>query len=185
MSEQTTKTQPRTFSEMLRAEIRGTQDEDAARSELALAKVEQAVELRQEAEMHGALGGLASIDNRLPYPFVQVGVGGIVGLLVGELIDGFAAPKVGGRVNMGNVIVKGIAVLGAAGPARRFLGNTGAMAFGAVLTVQVLTDILPVTEWAASLKKMLPKGSLGQTTMRQPHPGTPTSRDKIATWFGQ
>ena len=176
---------PKTFSEMLRAEIRDTQAGEDVAPELALTKVEQAVELEQDVEMHAMLGGLASIDNKLPYPFVQVGIGGVGGLLVGELIDGFATPKVGGKVNFANVLFKGIWVLVAAGPGRKFLGNTGTMAFGAVLTVQVLADILPVDQWAASLKKMLPKSAMGQTTLRQPHPITPASRDKLGAWFGQ
>lgn len=176
----------KTFSEMLRAELRAAQENPEKTEE----KLDILPAAQDEADMgrQWGLGSIAEpIDKNLPYPLVQVGLGGIAGLLVGELVDGFAMPKVGGRMNFANVIAKGAAVMVAAGPARQFLGNIGAMAFGTVLVVQVAADLLPVSEWATNLKKMLPTGGStgGTAPARQPHPVTPGARDKIGSWFGK
>lgn len=170
-----------TFQEVLRAELLKAHEESNQVQEV-VPVVAPPLQTKMEA---GPLGGLAAIDDKLPFPLVQVGIGGLAGLLVGEMLDGFAAPKQGGKVNIANVISKGIAVMAVVGPGRRWLGTTGAMAFGTVLTVQVLADVLPVSEWAANLKRMLPSGMpKAKAGLAQPFPVTPAGRDKIAGWFG-
>ena len=192
---------PKTFAELLRAEIRAertaAQESSQEKPEGKVIKVpEERTEVlaRQEelpvkTEMGaGMLGGLDSIDHKLPFPFVSVAVGGIGGLLFGEVVDLFAAPKdAAGKTNFINVAVKGAAVLGVASMGRRYLGNTGAMAFGTVLVAQVAADMLPIADWAAKIKGWFPStapAALRQMAQaRQPHPITSSTNDKISNWF--
>jgi len=113
-----------------------------------------ALEVREHAVMRqaGVIGAALTFDEfgGLGIPFGSVLLGGIPGIIVGDVIDGLVSPQgTDGNVNLANVISKaGIAAAGAFF-LPRWIGNRPAMFFAGALVVQVLSDMLPLDRFSA------------------------------------
>jgi hypothetical protein len=123
------------------------------------------------AEMHqGALAPIERPLNALTpnVPAGSVLIGGSIGLLGGELIDGFVSPSNdAGGVNMANVAVKAGAAffLGAFG--NRLLTKQGVLAGVVVLGLQVASDVLPLNEWIAAIVSRVNSIGGGEGALQQ------------------
>lgn len=104
-------------------------------------------------------------------PLGSIAVGVVTGLLLGELIDGFLPPR-GiptvleplGPLNMANVAVKGIAVVGLGMYGGMLMSRTGALIAGGLLIAQLLADVLPLDQWIRNVVNFF-RQLFGQTPL--------------------
>ena len=120
----------------------------------------------EAAEMHASYTGLLEkpLDSLVPkVPLGAIVVGGGLGLIVGDLIDGFVpATNLDGSVNFGNVATKGVVAYIAATMGGKIVSKQAGLAIAVVLGAQVLADVLPIDEWAARLRGVFGGASSGQ-----------------------
>ncbi len=119
-------------------------------------EVFSANDVREHAVMRqaGVVGAALTLDDigGLGIPFGSVLLGGIPGILTGEVIDGFISPtNATGDVSWGNVFSKGLVAAGGAFLLPRWLGDRPAMFFAGVLVVQMISDVLPLDRLSAWL----------------------------------
>lgn len=114
----------------------------------------------EQAALTGIIRQLDTIGG-LDVPFGSVIFGGIPGLVVGELVDGFVSPVAAGGVSWANVLVKtGVAWMGVQF-LPQFIGRNGSLFFAGSLALQAARQILPIDQWVANLVGMFPRGAAG------------------------
>lgn len=151
------------------------------------------------AQMEQGLGSLtAGLDRSIPFdiPLASILVGGLGGLVVGDVIDGFAPPRgADGKLNFVNVGVKALAVAAAFHPrlGRRYFGDKPSMVLGVVLAIGLLGDLLPLDQWVAGVTgavrgalpfKQNPSGLGGNTPARQSPETTSPEMDELKPLLG-
>ena len=105
-------------------------------------------------------------------PVLGIAVGGLVGMTLGQLIDGLFPPTTSGDLGFSvtNVGLKvgAMVALGAFGPGS-FIGSVGTTVAIGLLGVQLLSDILPFDEWIQKVVNFF-KGLLGGVGLGQRGP---------------
>jgi len=121
-----------------------------------------AEQVREHAVMRqaGVVGAALTLDDigGLGIPFGSVLLGGVPGVIAGDVIDGFISPTgPTGDVSWGNVFSKGLVAAGGAYLLPRWLGDRPAMFFAGALVVQMLSDVLPLDRFSAWVVGMFNK----------------------------
>ena len=121
----------------------------------------------------GAGGGLLGVIEQPvnsfwpTLPLGSVVVGGLVGMTLGELIDGFVPPKDAlGKTSMTNVIVKAVGMIGLSMYGSMIMSKTGVVISIGLLGAQLLADLLPVDQWIRNLVNWV-KSLFGQAPVAQ------------------
>ena len=131
----------------------------------------------------------AGLDRSIPFdvPLASIFAGGLGGLVLGDVIDGFAPPRTATRnLNLMNLGIKGIAIAAAFHPrfGKRWLGDRPAMVVGVVLAIGLLGDLLPIDRWVAQLTgqvaRVLPGNQMRQTRQAQSPETTLPEYDTLA-----
>ncbi len=129
-----------------------------------------------------AIGAFATnIDQAAPLniPAGSILVGGLSGIVAGEVIDGLVAPKgADGGVSANNILVKlgAIAVITTQG--KKLMGQKSANFAVAALGVQVVSDFLPIDQWVDKIV-----GFVGKATGTPPAGGGTAAA--VEQWLGQ
>lgn len=103
-----------------------------------------------------AQGLLAPIEKAIPkiggVELGSIGIGGITGLILGEVIDGFVPPDdEEGNTNMANILAKSAGAFIVATQGKRLMSPTAANFAAGILVIQVLRDVLPLDQWIDKL----------------------------------
>lgn len=120
----------------------------------------------------GLLGAIETPINRATRQFnVDVGsvlVGGVSGLVLGEVIDGFVSPQSDtGGVNFANVLAKGIGIAGFTMFGKQLMSPAGVAAGVTILSLQVLADILPLDRLVGNIVGFFQGIGGGNMALRQ------------------
>ncbi len=192
--------------------------EDAAEGSLFERDAEGSIhstDLQQLIARHETAGMEQSITSAVERPLngiipnVKLGsivIGGTIGLITGELVDGFAPTENPDEIPVKNVAIKGGAMVGLAFYGTKFLSREARNSALTVLGLQVAADVLPLDDW---IQKIVDKvrgvtgAATGATTSstvgsgetdaaasqqtilhRQDVPFAPASGDPLAVAFG-
>ena len=154
--------------------------------------------LEQKASMTQLLSPIERAINPLVpnLPLGSLAVGAITGLILGELVDGFVSTdSPTGGTNFANLAVKGGVAIALVTVGSQLMSKQAAMAGAAILTAQILADVLPLDQWIARIRGVFNASQsptaaaaerwLGDVRSRQPDPisGGITGHDIIADIF--
>lgn len=116
-------------------------------------------EAQARLEQTAGMGQLLSPIERAINPLVpnlpvgSLAVGAITGLVLGEVIDGFVSTQTeSGDINFANLIIKGVAAIGLVTVGNQLMSKQATLAGAAILTAQILADVLPLDEWIARIR---------------------------------
>ena len=130
----------------------------------------------QEALEHqqALLGGIASgLDNSLGLnvPWGSIAVGGGLGLITAEIVDGLWPAEANAQGVMRptgiNMVIKAGLAVTATGFAKRWLGAKPAGFFAAVLILDLVSDFLPLDQWAHNVVDTLQRKQSGHLHQQQ------------------
>ncbi len=158
-----------------------------------LTSPEAQARLSQTATMNaGILSPIERAINPLVpnLPIGSLGLGAFLGLISGEFIDGFTpATQPAGEINWTNVVVKGVGAIAFATAGKTIMSQQAAMAAAAILTAQILADVLPLDQWIAKIRGVFEgeqrTAQEAQTWLNhhQPDPITTNENDIIGNIF--
>jgi len=122
----------------------------------------------------GLLGAIEQPVNAIwpALPLGSIAVGAVVGITVGELIDGFIPPKSAtGGVNMVNVVAKGGGILALTMFGPQLMSKTGTIIAVGLLGAQLLADLLPLDRLVQAIvnffRKLFGQAPLAQREVMQ------------------